>query len=72
MNSRTQKGGIRMDKLTIGFLADVLFIQGVICFEEFEAIQNAKSPSDLEDIIEGMLRGDFNVYKRGEARPNTD
>lgn len=59
-----------MDRLTIGFLADVLFIQGVICFEEFDAIQSARTPSDLEDIVEKMLRGEFNVYKRGEARPH--
>lgn len=58
-----------MDKLMLGFLADVLYIKGVICYEEFEAIYAVKSPSDLEDIVEGMLRGDYNVFRRGEARP---
>jgi len=56
-----------MDKLTIGFLADVLYIKGVICFEEFEDIMSATEPSDLQDIVERMLRGDYNVYKRGEG-----
>lgn len=54
-------------KLTLGFLADVLYIKGVICFEEFEDIQNAKHPSDLNDIVEKMLRGEYNVHMRGEG-----
>lgn len=56
------------EKVTLGFMADVLYLQGVICFELFEAIQDAKTINDLEDITEKMLRGQFNVYKRGEHR----
>lgn len=58
------------DKLTIGFFADVLYLKGILCFEEFEAIQSAKSAEDLGDIFEKMMRGEFNVYKRGEQRPS--
>lgn len=56
-----------MDKTAIGFLADVLYIKGVIYYDEFEAIQECKNPSDLQDIVEGMLTNKFNGYKRGEA-----
>lgn len=54
-------------KLALGFLADVLYIKGIICFEEFEAIQEVTQPSDLNDIVEKMLRGDFNAYRKGEG-----
>lgn len=56
-----------MDKVVLKFLADVLYIKGFICFEEFDAIMDAKNPSDLDDIVEKMIRGEFNVYKQGEG-----
>jgi hypothetical protein len=59
-------------KLMLGFFADVLYVKEVLCFEEFNAIMEAKYPSDLEDIFERLMRGEFNVYKRGEARPIGD
>lgn len=59
-----------MDKLLLKFMADVMYMKGLLCFEELEAIYDAKSPADLEAIFEKMIRGEFNVYKRGE--PYTD
>jgi hypothetical protein len=56
------------EKLTLGFLADVLYLKGVILYEEFEAIQSVKSANDLETIVERMLTDDFNQFKRGEHR----
>lgn len=56
-----------MDKLMIGFMADVLYIKGIICYEEFEAMMDARVPSDLEVIVEKMLGGNFNGYKKGES-----
>lgn len=56
-----------MDKVILKFLADVLYTKGGLCFEEFEAIMDAKNPSDLDIIVEKMLGGKFNVYKRGES-----
>lgn len=56
-----------MDKLAIGFLADVLYIKGIICFEEFEDINNIKLPSDLNVIVDKMLSGGYNGYKKGEG-----
>jgi hypothetical protein len=59
-----------VDKLAIGFIADILYIKGIIFWEEYDAIMNATSPSDLEVIVEKLLRGDFNVLKRGETYLN--
>lgn len=56
-----------MDKTSIGFLADILYIKGHISFEEFEAIQDVNHPSDLDVIVDKMLRGEFNGHRRGEG-----
>lgn len=58
-----------MDKLTLGFLADVLYLKEIICYEEFEAIQNVKTAEQLGDVFENMIGGVYNVYKRGESKP---
>lgn len=55
-----------MDKLTIGFICDILYVKGLLKHDEYETIMNAKSPMDLDDIIDRMLRGDF-LVKRGET-----
>lgn len=55
-----------MDKVTLKFLADVLYIKGVFCIEELEDVMNACNPSDLDVIIDKML--DDKYYpKRGET-----
>lgn len=59
-----------MDKIAIQFFADVLYLKGLLCFEELEAILDARNPEDLDAIFEKMFRGEFNPYKRGE--PYTD
>lgn len=56
-----------MDKIGLKFLADVLYIKGFICFEEFDSIMEACNPNDLDDIVEKMIRGEFNVYRQGEG-----
>lgn len=63
---------VYMDKTAIGFITDILYIKGVICFEEFDDIMEAKYPTDLQDIIEKMLRGEYNAYKRGEGYISND
>lgn len=58
----------KMDgKLAIGFIADVLYIKGIISYDEFNAVQEARTATDIGEIVERMLRGDFNGYKRGEG-----
>jgi hypothetical protein len=60
-----------MDKTTLGFLADVLYIKGHICYAEFEDIQAVRNASDLEKIVEKMLmdgkEGGYSGYKKGES-----
>lgn len=56
-----------MDKLILKFIADVLYLKGLLCYEELEAIMEVRNPSDLDDVFEKMIRGEFNVYKRGET-----
>lgn len=57
----------KMDKLTIGFIADILYIKGILYYDEFDDIMNAKQPSDLQDIVEKMLRGEYSAYRQGEG-----
>lgn len=56
-----------MDKVVLKFLADVLYIKGVVCYEEFEAVMDAKSSFDLDKIVDRILRSDFNIHRRGEG-----
>lgn len=56
-----------MDKLTLKFFADVLYLKNIICFEELEAINEVRNAQDLDAVFEKMIRGEFNVYKKGEA-----
>lgn len=56
-----------MDKLSLGFFADVLYIKGIICFDEYDDIMEAVKAEDLDTVVEKMLSDEYNVYKRGEA-----
>lgn len=53
-------------RAVLGLLADILYIKGVICYDEFEAIQDISCEQDCYLFTEKLLRGEFNVYKRGE------
>ena len=55
-----------MDKVILKFIADVLYVKGVICFQEFEDIMDASIPSDLDIIVEKILCSEYNGYIRGE------
>jgi hypothetical protein len=55
-----------LDKLTIGLLADILYTKEIICFEELQGLMDIKHPTDVDAFVERMMRGEFNVYKRGE------
>lgn len=57
-----------MDKLSIGLLAEIMYIKEIICYEEYNAMMEITTPSDADVFIDRLLRGDFNVYKRGELR----
>ena len=56
----------QLDKITLKFLADVLYIKGVICSEELEDILEVKTIEDLDNIIDKMLDDEY-ILKRGET-----
>lgn len=56
-----------VDKITLKFIADVLYLKGHICYEELEDIYDAKTPEDLDVIFDKMMRGEYNVYRKGES-----
>lgn len=58
---------MNVDKIVLQFFADVLYIKEIICYEEYEAILDSSNTLDLDNITEKMLRGEYNVYKKGET-----
>ena len=52
--------------MSIQLMADILYIKGIICHDEFECLLDIQTSSDAEKFTEKLLCGDFNVYKRGE------
>lgn len=57
-----------MDKLVLGFIADLLYLKGIITYHEFEDIQSVKQAEDVEHIIEKMLRGEYDdLRQQGEG-----
>lgn len=53
-------------KVLISLFADIMYEKGMLCYEEMEALLDIKSVEDTYAFSEKLLRGDFNVYKRGE------
>ena len=53
-------------RVAIQLFADILYIKGILCYDEFECLLDIQTSSDAEQFTEKLLRGDFNVYKRGE------
>lgn len=56
-----------MDKLAIGFLADILYIKAIISFDEYDAIQKIKKAEDIQEVVDRMLRGDYSAHRKGEG-----
>lgn len=50
----------------------MLYIKGVLCFDEYDAIMECCDENDLDDVFEGMMRGTFNNYRRGEVDGDFD
>lgn len=53
-------------RIIIGLFADILYSKNLLCFEEMDALLEIKSAEDVYAFSDKLLRGDFNVYKRGE------
>ena len=62
-----QRRLVVIDKVVLKFLADVLYVKEELSFEEYEAIMDAKTPFDLDDIVDKMLNDEFRVLLRGET-----
>ena len=56
-----------MDKILLKFIADVMYIKGIIYFSEYESILDVCTIEDLDEVVERMLHSDFSPYMRGEA-----
>lgn len=55
-----------MDKVVIKFFSDVLYLNNVLCFEEYEDIMDCKVAEDLDAVFEKMIKEGYNAYKRGK------
>lgn len=56
-----------MDKVILKFFADVMYIKGLLCYEELTDVMEVKTISDLDMIVEKMLGGEYNAHRRGEG-----
>ena len=54
----------RMCRITLKFFADLLYLRGNISFEAYDDILSAKSPFDLDQIIEKDIRGEYCVKEQ--------
>lgn len=68
-SDRDMSKGVKyaMDKVVIKFFADVLYLNNVLCFEEYEDIMECKEPCDLDMVFDKMIKEEYNAYKRGYA-----
>lgn len=55
------------DKVLTKFIADILYIKGILCYDEFEDIMDARNVDDLDIITEKMFNDEYNPYRRGEG-----
>lgn len=53
-------------RVIIGLFADIMYNKGLLCFEEMDALLEITSAEEAYIFSDKLLRGDFNVYKRGE------
>lgn len=56
-----------MDKILLKFFADVMYLQGMFCWEEYEDIMECRLPADLDRIFEKMLKEEYNGYNTGKG-----
>ena len=55
-----------MDKTVLKFFADVMYLKGILCYDEYDAIMSCCDGDDLEDVFENMLTDQYNIFRRGE------
>lgn len=57
---------MKMDKVVIKFFSDVLYLNNILCFEEYEDIMECQTPEDLDKVFEKMMKEEYNAYTRGQ------
>ena len=55
-----------MDKVVLKFFTDVLYLKGILCFEEYDGIMDCSCYKDLDNVFEKMMREEYNNYRRGD------
>lgn len=64
----TKGGEGNMDgKIIIKFFTDVLYLNNIICFDEYDDIMECCCVQDLDNVFEKMMQGKYNTYRRGEV-----
>ncbi len=53
-------------KVILKFIADLLYLKGYICYQEYNDILSCNCCEDLDFIVEKNIRGVYNVYVQGE------
>ena len=54
------------NKVLLKFISDLLYLKGLICFEEYEDIMSMSCCSDCDVVIEKIFKEEYNVYRRGD------
>lgn len=55
-----------MDKVILKFFTDVMYLKGILCYEELDAIMDCANHNDLDCVFESMMKEEYNNYKRGD------
>lgn len=56
-----------MDKLVIGFFADILYNKQIINASEYDAILDMEVPSDMDYVLDGIENCTLGPVRRGEG-----
>lgn len=56
-----------IDKVLLKFITDVMYIKGIICYQEYDAIMECSNHIDLDCVFEKMMNDGYNGYIRGEC-----
>jgi hypothetical protein len=54
-------------KLVLGFIADVLYMKGILNADEMDDILDARTAPDLSKIFDKMMDGEYHGNRRGEV-----
>lgn len=55
------------DKVIVQLFADILYVKGILCYDEIDHLLDMSTVGDVENFTDKMFGGVFSAYKRGEA-----